>query len=73
MWLPAGVFIPKSLDGDFLMFAAGSALRRFLHPPRGARESSGRVRLLYANRGRASVIFRTELTRLSREHPIVCK
>jgi 3-ketosteroid 9alpha-monooxygenase subunit B len=67
---PAGMFTPKSLDGDFLMFAGGSGitpvhsiLRSVLHG------GKGRVRLVYANRDERSVIFGKELAKLSLEHP----
>jgi 3-ketosteroid 9alpha-monooxygenase subunit B len=67
---PAGMFVPRSLDGDFLMFAGGSGitpvysiLRSVLHG------GKGRVRLVYANRDERSVIFAKELAKLSLEHP----
>ncbi|MEU1439047.1 ferredoxin--NADP reductase [Streptomyces sp. NPDC005786] len=66
---PAGTFTPDSLDGDFLLLAAGSGitpvmsiLTSVLHAGTGA------VTLLYANRDERSVIFREELADLAREY-----
>jgi 3-ketosteroid 9alpha-monooxygenase subunit B len=65
---PAGMFSPRSLDGDFLLFAAGSGitpvmsiLKSVLHGGRG------RVVLVYANRDERSVIFGSVLRRLASE------
>ena len=67
---PAGVFTPRSLDGDLLLIAAGSGITPLLSIARSAlAEGRGRVVLLYANRDEASVIFREELRRLAAEHP----
>ncbi|GGZ15210.1 ferredoxin--NADP reductase [Streptomyces nitrosporeus] len=66
---PAGTFTPRSLDGDFLLLAAGSGvtpvmsiLTSVLHA------GTGRVALLYANRDEKSVIFRDQLAALVREY-----
>ena len=63
---PAGTFTPSSLDGDFLLFAAGSGitpvmsiLKSVLHGGRG------RVVLVYANRDERSVIFGSSLRSLA--------
>jgi 3-ketosteroid 9alpha-monooxygenase subunit B len=63
---PAGTFTPRSLDGDFLLFAAGSGitpvmsiLKSVLHAGRG------RVALVYANRDEKSVIFGAALRELA--------
>ena len=67
---PAGVFTPRSLDGEFLMFAAGSGITPVFCIARSVLSAGkGRVRLIYANRDERSVIFGAELARLSREHP----
>lgn len=67
---PAGIFTPKSLDGDFLLFAGGSGITPVLSIIRSVLHSGrGRCRLIYANRDEHSVIFGAELARLSREHP----
>jgi 3-ketosteroid 9alpha-monooxygenase subunit B len=64
------VFTPKSLDGDFLLFAGGSGITPvfsiILTVLAGGK---GRIRLVYANRDERSVIFARELAQLSREHP----
>lgn len=67
---PAGVFTPKSLDGDFLLLAGGSGITPVLSILRSVLHAGhGRIRLIYANRDERSVIFAEELARLSREHP----
>ena len=67
---PAGIFTPKSLDGDFLLFAGGSGVTPVLSILRSVLEKGqGRLRMIYANRDERSVIFAEELARLSREHP----
>lgn len=67
---PAGVFVPKSLDGDFLLLAGGSGITPVLSILRSLLHAGqGRARLVYANRDERSVIFAEELARLSREFP----
>lgn len=67
---PAGIFTPKSLDGEFLLFAGGSGITPVLSILRSLLEAGeGHARLIYANRDENSVIFAEELARLSREHP----
>ena len=67
---PAGVFTPRSLDGDFLMYAGGSGITPVFSIIRSVLAlGKGRLRLLYANRDERSVIFGAELSRLAREHP----
>ena len=67
---PAGVFTPRSLDGDLLLIAGGSGITPLLSIARSALAGGGgRVALLYANRDEASVIFREELRRLAADHP----
>lgn len=67
---PAGVFVPKNLDGDFLLLAGGSGVTPVLSILRSAlSQGQGRVRLIYANRDEQSVIFRELLLGLVREHP----
>lgn len=67
---PAGVFVPRSLDGDFLMFAGGSGITPVFSIIQSVLlHGNGCVRLLYANRDERSVIFGAELARLSRDHP----
>lgn len=68
--VPAGIFTPKSLDGDFLLFGGGSGITPVLSIIRSVlNNGKGRMRLFYANRDERSIIFGQELARLSREHP----
>lgn len=67
---PAGMFTPRALDGDFLMFAGGSGITPMFSILRSVLLGGrGRVRLVYANRDERSVIFGRELAQLSLEHP----
>jgi 3-ketosteroid 9alpha-monooxygenase subunit B len=67
---PAGMFTPKSLDGDFLLFAGGSGITPVFSILRSVLAAGkGNVRLVYANRDERSVIFARELKRLSADHP----
>jgi 3-ketosteroid 9alpha-monooxygenase subunit B len=62
---PAGTFSPGSLDGDFLLFAAGSGITPVISIIKSAlAQGQGRVVLVYANRDERSVIFGPELRRL---------
>ena len=55
---PAGTFSPASLDGDFLLFAAGSGITPVMSILKSALAAGhGRVVLVYANRDEGSVIF----------------
>ncbi|MDO3636558.1 ferredoxin--NADP reductase [Mycolicibacterium arseniciresistens] len=67
---PSGTFVPKTLDGDFLLLAAGSGITPMLAILKSALvKGSGRVVLLYANRDEKSVIFGGALRDLAAEHP----
>ncbi len=67
---PAGVFVPRSLDGDFLLFAGGSGITPVLSILRSVlSQAQGRIRLVYANRDEKSVIFSELLQGLVREYP----
>lgn len=67
---PAGVFVPKDLDQDFLLFAGGSGVTPVLSILRSAlTQGTGRIRLLYANRDERSVIFKETLKELAAEFP----
>lgn len=67
---PAGVFTPKSLDEDLLLFAAGSGITPVVSIVKSVLAAgSGRVTLVYANRDERSVIFADTLNRLAAEHP----
>lgn len=67
---PAGVFVPRQLDRDFVLFGGGSGVTPVLSILRSALlAGNGRILLIYANRDEASVIFRDELKALAAAHP----
>ncbi|MFC4853664.1 2Fe-2S iron-sulfur cluster-binding protein [Actinophytocola glycyrrhizae] len=67
---PAGIFTPSSLDGDLLLFAAGSGITPVLSIVKSVLAvGTGRVVLGYANRDEQSVIFARELAALAARHP----
>lgn len=67
---PAGTFVPRDLDTDFLLLAGGSGITPVLSILKTALHAgSGRVALFYANRDEASVIFRDELVALTADFP----
>ncbi|MFL6143680.1 MAG: 2Fe-2S iron-sulfur cluster-binding protein [Labedaea sp.] len=66
---PAGIFAPRSLGGDLLLFAAGSGITPVSSIVKSALvEGTGRLVLCYANRDERSVIFRDELRALAGAH-----
>jgi 3-ketosteroid 9alpha-monooxygenase subunit B len=66
---PSGTFVPKTLDGDFLLLAAGSITPMLAILKSALVEGSGKVVLLYANRDEKSVIFGGALRDLAAEYP----
>jgi 3-ketosteroid 9alpha-monooxygenase subunit B len=63
---PAGTFCPGSLEGDFLLFAAGSGITPVMSILKSALAAGrGRVVLVYANRDEGSVIFGSLLAQLA--------
>lgn len=67
---PSGIFTPRSLDADLLLFAAGSGITPVISIAKSAlSRGNGKVVLLYANRDEGSVIFAGELTDLAEKHP----
>lgn len=67
---PSGIFTPKDLDADLLLFAAGSGITPVISIAKTAlHEGSGRVVLFYANRDESAIIFSTELRELQEQHP----
>ena len=67
---PAGVFVPRELACDLLLFGGGSGITPVLSILRSALlAGSGRILLIYANRDAQSVIFRDELRLLASVHP----
>ncbi len=67
---PSGTFVPKTLDDDFLLIAAGSGITPMLSICKSAlAQGSGQVTLLYANRDERSVIFASALRELAAKYP----
>ena len=67
---PSGTFVPKTLDTDFLLLAAGSGITPMMSICKSAlAEGGGRVVLIYANRDESSVIFGAALRELSAKYP----
>lgn len=66
---PAGLFVPTSLDDDFLLFAAGSGVTPVMAILKSAlAKGDGDVVLVYANRDERSVIFSAELRELASQY-----
>jgi 3-ketosteroid 9alpha-monooxygenase subunit B len=67
---PAGVFCLGTGEGDIVAFGAGSGITPIFSLLKTALATTGRrVRLLYANRDRDAVIFRSALDALVARHP----
>jgi ferredoxin-NADP reductase len=67
---PAGVFCLGSSDADVVAFSGGSGITPVFSLIKTAlATTSRRVRLLYANRARDSIIFGDALDALAAEHP----
>ena len=67
---PSGIFVPKDLSEDLLLYAGGSGITPIMSITRTAlRDGTGRVFLLYANRDERSVIFAEPLRELAAAHP----
>lgn len=67
---PSGTFVPETLDGDFLLLAAGSGITPIMSICKSAlSEGSGQVMLLYGNRDERSVIFAQALRDLAAKYP----
>ncbi|HZY76665.1 MAG TPA: ferredoxin--NADP reductase [Jatrophihabitantaceae bacterium] len=68
--VPAGVFTPKSLDEDLLLFAGGSGITPIMSILKSALHAgSGKVVLVYANQHENAVIFAAELRDLAERYP----
>lgn len=66
---PSGTFVPKTLDTDFSLLAAGSGITPIMSILKSALwEGRGIVTLFYANRDEASVIFAAGLRDLSAKY-----
>ncbi len=67
---PSGIFTPKDLNADLLLFAGGSGITPVISIIRTCLvQGSGRIVLFYANRDEQSVIFRAALADLAANHP----
>jgi 3-ketosteroid 9alpha-monooxygenase subunit B len=67
---PSGTFVPKTLDADFLLLAAGSGITPMMSICKSAlAEGNGKVVLIYANRDENSVIFGGALRELAAKYP----
>ena len=67
---PAGVFVLEPDERDVIAFAAGSGITPVFSLVKTAlHETDRRVRLLYANRDAASVIFAAQIDALTTEFP----
>jgi 3-ketosteroid 9alpha-monooxygenase subunit B len=67
---PSGTFVPKTLDTDFLLLAAGSGITPMMSICKSAlAEGSGKVVMVYANRDENSVIFGAALRELAAKYP----
>jgi 3-ketosteroid 9alpha-monooxygenase subunit B len=67
---PSGTFVPRTLDADFLLLAAGSGITPMMAIVKSAlSEGGGKVVLVYANRDESSVIFAAALRELSTKYP----
>jgi 3-ketosteroid 9alpha-monooxygenase subunit B len=67
---PSGTFVPRALDDDFLLIAAGSGITPMMAICKSAlSQGNGQVTLIYANRDENSVIFATALRELAAKYP----
>ncbi|TLF58071.1 ferredoxin--NADP reductase [Nocardia cyriacigeorgica] len=67
---PSGVFTPKDLDEDLLLFGAGSGITPVMSILKSAlARGTGKIVLVYANRDPGSVIFAAELRELADKEP----
>jgi 3-ketosteroid 9alpha-monooxygenase subunit B len=67
---PSGLFVPPTLDADFLLVAAGSGITPMMSICKSALiEGGGKVVLVYANRDENSVIFSRTLRDLAAKYP----
>jgi 3-ketosteroid 9alpha-monooxygenase subunit B len=67
---PSGVFTPKSLDDDLLLFAGGSGITPVLSILKSALAvGSGKLVLVYANQHENAVMFAEQLRALAEQHP----
>ena len=68
--VPSGVFTPRSLDEDLLLFAGGSGITPVLSILKSALAvGSKQIVLVYANQHENAVIFAAQLRELAEAHP----
>ncbi len=68
--VPSGMFTPKSLDDDLLLFAGGSGITPVLSILKSALHAgNGNVVLVYANQHENAVIFSAQLRELAEQYP----
>ena len=66
---PSGIFTPRDLESDLLLFAGGSGVTPVMSIARSSLEKGqGKVVLFYANRDEQSVIFAEEIRALATEY-----
>src|SRR4051794_10234832 len=67
---PSGVFTPRDLDQDLLLFAGGSGITPVLSILKSALAAgTGRIVLVYANQHENAVIFAAQLRELAEANP----
>jgi 3-ketosteroid 9alpha-monooxygenase subunit B len=67
---PSGMFVPRTLDADFLLLAGGSGITPMMSICKSALAAGGgKIVLVYANRDEASVIFGGTLRDLAAKYP----
>lgn len=67
---PSGTFVPKDLNADLLLLAAGSGITPMMAICKSAlADGTGKVVLIYANRDENSVIFAAALRELAAKYP----
>lgn len=70
MLQPSGMFVPKDLNKDLLLIAAGSGVTPVMSILKSALlQGTGKITLIYANRDETSVIFADQLRELTDKHP----
>lgn len=67
---PSGTFVPRTLDTDFLLMAAGSGITPMMAICKSAlSEGNGSVVLIFANRDERNVIFSNAFRDLAAKYP----
>ncbi|GAA4614821.1 ferredoxin--NADP reductase [Saccharopolyspora hordei] len=67
---PSGGFVPRSLDEDAVLLAAGSGITPVMSIAKSVLAAgTGRIALVYANQREESVIFADELREMVARHP----